>query len=47
LGKSCSGAVIDRPTGLEIRRINKPCKLDDGDGLYLIVKKSKRPQGGY
>jgi hypothetical protein len=46
-GQKLLRAVIDRPTGLEIRRINKPRKLDNGDGLYLIVKKSKRPQGGY
>jgi integrase len=38
--------LINRLTDLEIRNINRPCKLNDGDGLYLIVTRSKREGGG-
>lgn len=33
--------LINRLTGLEIRKVNKPCKFNDGDGLYLVAIKSK------
>lgn len=38
--------LINRLTDLEIRKINKPCKVNDGDGLYLVAIKSKREGGG-